>query len=130
MKIRLLMGHFVSQAFHGRYYSKALNISRRLRDAYDAALADVDLLLLPTFTVRPNKLPPADIAPEEFARIAFQGVVNTPPFNLTHHPALSLPCGKVDGLPIGAMLVAKHFDETTIYRAAHAFEQAGDWQAM
>ena len=130
VKIRLLMGHFVSQAFHGRYYAKALNISRRLRNAYDAALAEVDLLLLPTFTVRPNKLPPADIAPEEFARIAFAGVVNTPPFNLTHHPALSLPCGKVDGLPIGAMLVGRHFDEPTIYRAAHAFEQAGDWQRM
>ena len=42
---------------------------------------------------------------------------NTAPFDLTHHPAMSLPCGMVDGLPVGLMLVGKHFDEPTIYRA-------------
>jgi amidase len=36
----------------------------------------------------------------------------------------------IDGLPAGLMLIGKHFDEPTIYRAAYAFEQAGDWQAM
>jgi amidase len=35
-----------------------------------------------------------------------------------------------DGLPIGLMLIGKHFDEATIYRAAYAFEQTGDWHAM
>ena len=61
---------------------------------------------------------------------ALENIENTCPFNLTYHPALSAPCGMVDGLPIGMMLIGKHYDEPTIYRAAYAFEQAGDWKAM
>ncbi len=41
---------------------------------------------------------------------------------------MSLPCGTVDGLPVGMMLVGKLYDEPTIYKAAHAFEQGVDWQ--
>lgn len=43
---------------------------------------------------------------------------------------MSMPCGMSDGRPIGPMLTAKHYDEATIYQAAHAFEQAGDWTDM
>ena len=43
---------------------------------------------------------------------------------------MTVPCGMVDGLPIGLMLIGKHHDEATIYRAAYAFEQAGDWKKM
>jgi amidase len=49
---------------------------------------------------------------------------NTAPFNATHHPALSLPCGETDGLPIGLMFVGRHFDEGTLLRAARACELA------
>ena len=51
-------------------------------------------------------------------------ISNTAPFDITHHPAMALPCGMVDGLPVGLMLVGRHFDEPTIYRAAFAFEQS------
>jgi len=40
---------------------------------------------------------------------------------------MSLPCGTFDGLPVGLMLIGKHYDEATIYRAAYSFEQSGDW---
>jgi amidase len=53
---------------------------------------------------------------------------NTCPFDVSGHPALTIPCGKVDGLPIGMMLVGKHFDEATLIGAAKAFEDATDWQ--
>jgi amidase len=43
---------------------------------------------------------------------------------------MTLPCGMSDGLPIGLMLIGKHYDESTIYRAAAAFEGAGDWKKM
>ena len=49
---------------------------------------------------------------------------NTAPFNATHHPALSLPCGETDGLPIGLMLVGRRFEEATVLRAARACELA------
>jgi Asp-tRNA(Asn)/Glu-tRNA(Gln) amidotransferase A subunit family amidase len=53
-------------------------------------------------------------------------IANPAPFDATGHPAMSIPCGESDGLPIGVMLIGKHWDESTIYRAAHAFEQS-DW---
>lgn len=55
---------------------------------------------------------------------------NTLPFNVTGHPAMSLPCGHIDGLPVGMMLVAAHFAEPTLYRIAHACEQSLDWRAL
>jgi amidase len=54
---------------------------------------------------------------------------NTAPFDATGHPAMSLPCGLAEGLPVGLMLIGKHYDEATIYRAAHAFEQGTDWRS-
>ena len=54
---------------------------------------------------------------------------NTCPFDVSFHPALTVPCGKVGGLPIGMMLVGRHFEEATLISAAKAFEETGDWQS-
>ncbi len=66
---------------------------------------------------------------EDIAR-AIEVLGNAAAFNLTHHPAMNVSCGMSDVLPIGMMLVGRHFEESTIYRAAHAFEQAGDWRGF
>lgn len=60
---------------------------------------------------------------EVYVSRAFEMIANTCPFNVTGHPALSIPCGKSEGLPIGMMMVGKHFCEGKIYQAARAFEQ-------
>ena len=57
-------------------------------------------------------------------------LANTCPFDVTGHPAMSIPCGMSDGLPVGLMLVGGRWREATIYRAAAAFEQADDWRRM
>jgi amidase len=57
-------------------------------------------------------------------------LANTAPFDCTHHPAMTVPCGMVDGLPVGAMLIGKMYDEETIYRAAGAFETGVDWKSQ
>ena len=75
-------------------------------------------------------MPPANAPRELFVAAASDAVANTAAFDVTHHPAMSVPCGMVDGLPVGMMLVGRHYDEPTIYRAAYAFEQAGDWKQM
>jgi amidase len=125
-----MLGTYMTNAYGPRYYGKAVNITRRLTAAYDAALKDYDLLLMPTTPMKATPLPAADAKREEYVQRALEMISNTAPFDLTHHPAMSLPCGLADGLPIGLMLVGKHFDEPTIYRAAYAFEQAGDWKAI
>lgn len=129
-KFVLLLGQHVLDTYGTRFYGKAMNITRRLRAAYDMALSDVDLLLMPTTPVTAKAFPQADCSMAEFLGHSLEMMGIAAPFNLTHHPAMSLPCGLLDGLPVGAMLVGRHFEETTIYRAAHAFEQSGDWKTF
>lgn len=109
---------------HGfEYFARAVNRVPLIRRAYDEALREVDLLLMPTTPMKASLLPPADAPPELVVEAAFAPVANTSVFNHTHHPAMSIPCGNSAGLPVGMMLVGRHFEEATIYRAAHAFEQ-------
>jgi amidase len=129
-KMMLMFGTYINDNFGPRYYGKALNISRRLTAVYDKVLEGYDLLLMPTTPMKATPLPAPGASREEQVGRAFEMLGNTAPFDITHHPAMSLPCGMVDGLPVGLMLVGRHFDEPTVYRAAHAFEQSGDWTKM
>jgi amidase len=128
VKISMLLGHYFKKHYRGYYYAKAQNLSRKLRAAYDAQLAGYDLLLMPTLPIKATPLPPADAPRELYIQRAFEMIANTAPFDATGHPAITIPCGLADGLPVGLMLIGKHYDEATIYRAAHAFEQRGDWR--
>jgi amidase len=127
-KLFLLLGTYAREYYGSRYYGKAVNLVRRLRAAYDRELARCDLLVMPTLPLKATPLPGPEARREEYIQRALEMIPNTAPFDLTHHPAMSIPCGMVDGLPVGLMLIGKHFDEPTIYRAAHAFEQCGDWR--
>jgi amidase len=60
-----------------------------------------------------------------FFRTALGMLQNTSPFDITGHPAITVPCGRADGLPIGLMFVGKHFDESSILRAADTYEKHG-----
>ena len=116
---------------HGYHYvAKGTNLVRKLRAAYDQALSEVDLLLMPTTPMKATPLPPEDVDPATSLGLAFGPVTNTMPFDNTHHPAMSVPCGMSEGLPVGMMLIGGHFEESTIYRAAHAFETGVDWRAV
>lgn len=130
LKIAMLGGHYMQKHYRGRYYAKAQNQSRKLRAAYDAALERHDLLLMPTVPPKPAPMPAVDAPREQVIPHAFDFNANCIPTNLTGHPALSVPCGLSEGLPIGMMLIGRHYDEATIYRAAHAFEQTQDWKTL
>ena len=130
LKNTMLLGHFMVTRYRGHYYAKAQNVVRRLRRAYDDVLARFDLLLMPTLPMTATPLPEANAPVDQIIQRAFEVVPNTAPFDATHHPAISLPCGQVDGLPVGLMLVGKLFDEETIYRAAAAFEAGVDWKTL
>lgn len=77
-----------------------------------------------------TKLPEKDAPLEEIIVRAFEMVGATCQFDVTGHPAMSIPCGLVDGLPVGMMLVAKDYNEPVFYQAASAFEADGDWRTF
>ena len=110
VKLAVLMGEYASQTYGGQYYAKAMNLSRELTSAYDKAFQSFDLLLLPTVPLKPTLLPPADADAEAVVMRALEVSGNTAPFNLSRHPALSMPCGKIGDLPIGMMLVGRHYE--------------------
>lgn len=130
VKLGLLAGDHLREAYRGRYYAKAQNMSRALRAAYDHALADYDLLLMPTTPMKGVKLPRPGATRAEQMAPGFDPILNTAPIDCTGHPAMSIPCALRDGLPIGLMLMAKHWDEMTIYRASDAFERGAAWRKL
>ena len=80
--------------------------------------------------MKATPLPPANAPIALWVQRALEMVNNTCPFDVTGHPAMSIPCGLSNGLPVGLQLIGRHWDESTIYRAAHAFEQSGDWRSF
>jgi amidase len=130
LKISMFVGQYHLKHTRGRYYAKAQNLSRQLREEYNKVLASYDLLLMPTTPMKATPLPPPDAPLALWTQRAFEMLPNTSPFDVTGHPAMSIPCGMSDGLPIGLQLIGRRYEESTIYRAAGAFEQAGDWRKM
>jgi len=128
LKVSMMAGEYFIKNYRGHFYAKAQNLSRVLAKAYDDALSKYDLLLLPTVPMKATPLPPSNAPLKLIVQRALEMLGNTCPLDVTGHPAMSVPCGMSNGLPIGVQLVAKHWEESTIYRAAHAFEQAGDWR--
>ncbi len=128
VKLFTLFGSYIRAQHGSRYYGKAMNLTRQLIAAYEAVLATQDLLLMPTTPMKAPPLPKPGAPREEIVDRALEMLTNTAPFDISHHPAMAIPCGMSDGLPVSMMLVGKHFDEPTIYRTAFALEQSGDWR--
>jgi len=124
VKLVVLLGQYMSDRYNGHYYAKAQNLGRTLRAAYDAVLDEADVLVMPTMPMRAMLIPENPDLPTYF-RTALGMLQNTSPFDITGHPAITVPCGRADGLPIGLMFVGRHFDESTVLRAADAYEQKG-----
>ena len=130
LKLTMVLGDYFIKHYRGHFYAKAQNLTRQLTQAYDDAFKGFDLLLMPTLPITATKLPAPGASIEEIVGRALKMIANTAPFDSTGHPAMSIPCGLVDGLPVGMMLVGRRYEEATIYRGAYAFEQAGDWPSI
>ncbi len=123
-KLVVLLAEYMQTSYHGRYYAKAQNLALTLRAAYNAALQDAELLVMPTTPMKATALPPATASRPEYVARALEMINNTCPFDVTGHPAMNVPAGMSSGLPVGMMLIGRHWEDGTILRAAHAFEQA------
>ncbi|KAI1337896.1 amidase signature domain-containing protein [Xylariaceae sp. FL0016] len=120
---------------HAAAYGKSVNLARRLQHDYDAALAGVDVLVMPT-TLRPACPLPDPRAPPLAQMEANKGLTeNTAAFNASGHPALAMPIGFVPSaadpgvkVPASLQIVGKFWDEGTLLKISHAWEQANDWK--
>lgn len=130
LKACMLVGEYGIKNYSGRYYAKSQNIARRARAAYDQKFAEYDLLLMPTLPIVAQPLPQQNCSLTEYISKAFEMIANTAPQDITGHPAMSIPCGLVDDLPVGMMLIGRYFGEGTIYQAAAAFEKNVDWKKI
>ena len=124
VKRRILTGTYaLSAGYFDAYYLKAQKIRRLVAEDFAAAFREVDLLLAPTTpgtAFRRGQLTDDPVA-------MYQQDVCTIPVNLAGLPAISLPCGLHEGLPVGLQLIARHFDERRLMQAGAAFQRATHW---
>ena len=126
VKRRIMTGTYVlSAGYFDAYYLKAQKVRQLITDEFRAAFAEVDLLLGPT-----TPTPAFGIGAKIDDPVTmYLNDIYTIGANLAGLPGLSMPCGFIDGLPMGLQLIGPHFSEDRILGAAHRFQQATDWHS-
>ncbi|MBQ3541117.1 MAG: Asp-tRNA(Asn)/Glu-tRNA(Gln) amidotransferase subunit GatA, partial [Phascolarctobacterium sp.] len=123
---RIMLGTYVlSSGYYDAYYNKAMQIRTLIRRDFEEAFQKCDVILTPTSPVVAypidGKMDPLQI---------YMLDVTTIPVNMAGLPGISIPCGFVDGMPVGMQLIGKILDEETILRAAYTFEQATEYHKV
>jgi aspartyl-tRNA(Asn)/glutamyl-tRNA(Gln) amidotransferase subunit A len=132
VKRRIMLGTYaLSAGYYDAYYLKAQKVRTLIRREFDAAFQDHDVLVTPVSPTPAFKLGEKVDDPLQM----YLSDVCTIPVNIAGLPGISIPCGfsqTDDGakLPIGVQILAKPFDEPTLFRVAHAYEQATDWHTQ
>ena len=123
VKRRIMLGTYaLSSGYYDAYYLKALKVRTLIKQDFDKAFEQVDVLITPTSPTTAFK-----IGGISDPLTMYMQDVCTIPINLAGVPAMSLPCGFSQGLPIGLQIIGKPLDEQTIIRAAYTFEQSNDY---
>ncbi|MDP3093121.1 MAG: Asp-tRNA(Asn)/Glu-tRNA(Gln) amidotransferase subunit GatA [Nitrospira sp.] len=127
VKRRIMLGTYaLSSGYYDAYYGKAQAVRTLIRQDFDAAFKEVDLIVTPVTPTPAFKLGEKSEDPLQM----YLSDIFTISVNLAGLPAISLPCGfSKAGLPIGLQLIGRAFQEDTLLRAAHAYEQAMQWRA-
>lgn len=121
VKRRIMLGTFaLSSGYYDAYYKKAQQVRTLIKKDFDDVLADYDVIIGPTAPTTAFKIGEKVDDPLTM----YANDILTIPVNLAGVPAISVPCGLSNGLPVGLQIIGKHFDESTVYRVAHAYEQA------
>jgi aspartyl-tRNA(Asn)/glutamyl-tRNA(Gln) amidotransferase subunit A len=124
-KRRILLGTYsLSSGYYEAYYLKAQKVRTRIKEDFEKAFKSCDCIVTPT-----SPTPAFRIGERMNDPISmYLSDIFTIPANLAGLPGISIPCGlSKDGLPIGLQILAKPFDEDTIFRAAYTFEQSTDF---
>jgi aspartyl-tRNA(Asn)/glutamyl-tRNA(Gln) amidotransferase subunit A len=124
VKRRIMIGTYaLSAGYYDAWYLKAQKVRTLIRREFDTAFEKYDALITPTSPTVPFKIGEKVDDPLQM----YLSDVFTIPVNIAGLPAISIPAGFVDGLPVGLQIIAKPFAEETILRIAYAYEQATEW---
>jgi aspartyl-tRNA(Asn)/glutamyl-tRNA(Gln) amidotransferase subunit A len=124
VKRRIMLGTFaLSSGYYDAYYKKAQKVRTLIKQDFEKVFEKYDVIIGPTTPTPAFKIGEKTSDPLTM----YANDILTIPVNLAGVPGISIPCGFVNGLPVGLQIIGKHFDESTIYRVAHAFEQATDY---
>lgn len=124
VKRRIMLGTFsLSSGFYDAHFKQASKARTLIRRDFENVFKEYDLILGPTTTTTAYGI--GEQIDDPIAM--YLSDILTVPVNLAGVPAISIPCGFSDGMPVGLQLIGKHFDEKTIYQAAYAFEQATEF---
>src|ERR1051325_7029062 len=128
VKRRIMLGTYVlSAGYYDAYYLKAQRVRALIKKDFDEAFKRCDVIVTPTAPTTAFKLGEKTQDPLQM----YLSDIYTISINLAGLPAVSLPCGfDKDGMPIGMQLIGKHFDEATILRVAHYYEQSTPWHTQ
>jgi aspartyl-tRNA(Asn)/glutamyl-tRNA(Gln) amidotransferase subunit A len=120
VKRRIMLGTYtLSAGFRDAYYDKAQRVRTLVKQDFDKAFEKVDVIITPTTPTVAFKI--GEKANDPLAM--YKADLLTTPASLAGIPAISVPCGDIDGLPVGLQIMGKQFDEPTILRVADAYER-------
>ena len=124
-KRRIMLGTYsLSSGYYDAYYLRAQKVRTLIKNDFDKVFAQCDAILGPTAPTTAFKVGEKSDDPLSM----YLSDIYTIAVNLAGIPAMSLPCGfSKAGLPIGLQIITKHFAEETMFRIAHAYEQATPW---
>ncbi|WLR54888.1 Asp-tRNA(Asn)/Glu-tRNA(Gln) amidotransferase subunit GatA [Mesobacillus subterraneus] len=124
VKRRIMLGTFaLSSGYYDAYYKKAQKVRTLIKQDFEKVFEQYDVIIGPTAPTPAFKLGENTRDPMTM----YANDILTIPVNLAGVPAISVPCGFDKGLPLGLQIIGRHFDESTVYKVAHAFEQATDF---
>lgn len=121
---RILVGTYaLSSGYYDAYYQKAQQIRRLIREEFQSAFAEIDIILGPTspstaFAIGQKSNDPIAM---------YLSDIYTTAVNLAGLPAISIPVGFADGLPVGMQLIGNYFDEAKLLQIAHQYQNVTDW---
>lgn len=123
-KRRIILGTFtLSSGYYDAYYLKAMKVRRLIKEDFDKAFRKVDVLICPTSPGLPFKLGEKVGDPLQM----YLSDIFVVSQNLAGVPSLNVPCGFIDGLPVGMQIVGPHFSEKLLYQVGHAYEKETKW---
>jgi aspartyl-tRNA(Asn)/glutamyl-tRNA(Gln) amidotransferase subunit A len=124
VKRRIMLGAYaLSAGYYDAYYLKAQKVRTLLRRDFETAFASVDLLLAPVSPTTAFKIGEKTSDPLEM----YLSDIYTVSTNPAGVPAIALPAGFSNNMPVGMQLIGKHLDEATLFQVAHAYQQVTDW---